>query len=490
AVAAIAAFLWLLRKMHLSKRVSCALTIPALLALMFLTGMTYSVMRAGIMMLIFLLSEILFQRRDSLNSLGIALIVISVVNPYAPQSLSLKLSALSTLGIILCNVYIMPKLTEFFALHEFSRIAEKPVKLLAVTCAAVGFTLPVTVTAFGGYSFAVFPANLFAVPLAEICMICSAFGTLIGLISLSIPNLFAFAAGLGAKLILKIAGILSSLRFLRLSVEYKDACLIMAAVFIFLALAAFMAYSGKKIFPLAGYLAAGIFLFSSVFFAFSDSLDTTLTVFDTGNGSAAYLSSGDDCILLGCGGDSFDGAYAVKKLLGNYKGDTDAVILPGSRAEYTSYLNDVSPLLTGSDIYCDEPGYYLKLLFPGSDIIENADNFSIGDISVSVCRDGGGKSAYIIESKDLNLLYSCDPLFDFSSLPEKSEKCDVMLCRADCAGYPAFDGLKLVVIQADAGRGTAVQDELINKGINAAATAGCGNIVITADSHAVKAERR
>ena len=76
-----AAFLWLLRKMHLSKRVSCALTIPALLALMFLTGMTYSVMRAGIMMLIFLVSEIISQRRDSLNSLGAALIIISVLTP-------------------------------------------------------------------------------------------------------------------------------------------------------------------------------------------------------------------------------------------------------------------------------------------------------------------------------------------------------------------------------------------------------------------------
>ncbi|MBR5112767.1 MAG: ComEC/Rec2 family competence protein, partial [Clostridia bacterium] len=136
-----AAFLWLLRKMHLGKKLSCALTIPALLALMVLTGMTYSVLRAGIMMLIFLVAEIVSQRRDSLNSLGAALIIISVMNPYALQSLSLKLSALSTLGIILCNIYVMPKATEYFADHKSFKITEKPVKLLIITLAAVAFTM-------------------------------------------------------------------------------------------------------------------------------------------------------------------------------------------------------------------------------------------------------------------------------------------------------------------------------------------------------------
>ena len=485
-----AAILWILRKMHLGKKLSCMLTIPALLALIVLTGMTYSVLRAGIMMLIFLVSEIISQRRDSLNSLGAALIIISVLNPYSPQSLSLKLSALSTLGIILCSIYVMPKVTEFYSNRKSLKITEKPVKLLIITAAAAGITLPVTVTAFGGYSFAVFPANLIIVPVAEVCMICSAFGTAIGLISLHIPNLFAFVSGLCAKFILKIAQILSSLKILRLSVGYTDACLIFAGIFIFLALAAFLTYTGRKVFPLAGYLAAFIFVMSSVFFAFSDSLDTTLTVFDTGNGSAAYFRSGDDCILLGCGGDAYDGSYRIKKMLRDFSDETDAVILPEDTADYNSYLRDVSELVQGSIIYCPDPGYALKLAFPADKIVSVPDNFQIGLIKATLYKDGAGNSAYMFESKDMNLLYICEPGIDFASLPGAAKDCDVMLCRA---GYPddiAFNGLKLAVIQAEESRGYAAQEELTDKGLNAAATAGCGDMVITADDHNIKAVRR
>ncbi len=331
---------------------------------------------------------------------------------------------------------------------------------------------------------------LFIVPVAEVCMICSAFGTAIGLISLHIPNLFAFVSGLCAKFILKIAQILSSLKILRLSVGYTDACLIFAGIFIFLALAAFMAYTGRKVFPLAGYLAAFIFVMSSVFFAFSDSLDTTLTVFDTGNGSAAYFRSGDDCILLGCGGDAYDGSYRIKKMLRDFSDETDAVILPEDTANYNSYLRDVSELVQGSIIYCPDPGYALKLAFPADKIVSVPDNFQIGRIKATLYKDGAGNSAYMFESKDMNLLYICEPGIDFASLPGAAKNCDVMLCRA---GYPddiAFNGLKLAVIQAEESRGYAAQEELTDKGLNAAATAGCGDIVITADDHNIKAVRR
>lgn len=67
---------------------------------MAVSGFTYSVMRAGFMMLVMLLGTLLSKQSDSLNSLGIALVILCFVNPYCVMSLGLRLSFLSTLGII------------------------------------------------------------------------------------------------------------------------------------------------------------------------------------------------------------------------------------------------------------------------------------------------------------------------------------------------------------------------------------------------------
>ena len=136
-------------------------------------------------------------------------------------------------------------------------------------------------------------------------------------------------------------------------------------------------------------------------------------MFDTGSGSAAYIRSGDDCILLGCGGDTFHGAYNIKKTLNDYSNETDAVILPEDTADYNSYLSDIGKFLQKADIYCSEPGYALELAFPENKIIAPQASFNSGEIKVTPCSDISGNTAYIIETKDLNLLWICDPGIDF-----------------------------------------------------------------------------
>ena len=57
-------------------------------------------MRAGLMMLVMLLGTLISRQSDSLNSLGAALVILCFINPYCVMSLGLRLSFLSTLGII------------------------------------------------------------------------------------------------------------------------------------------------------------------------------------------------------------------------------------------------------------------------------------------------------------------------------------------------------------------------------------------------------
>ena len=84
---------------------------------MLIAGMTYSVVRAGIMMLIYLLSVVLSRQRDSLNSLGFSVTVIAMENPFSIGALGLQLSVLSTAGLILYFQFLV-------SIQQISHITE------------------------------------------------------------------------------------------------------------------------------------------------------------------------------------------------------------------------------------------------------------------------------------------------------------------------------------------------------------------------------
>ena len=68
---------------------------------MALTGFTSSVIRSGIMMIIYLIGKEFFYESDSLNSLGIAALFMCLPNPYASGDIGMILSFSATLGIII-----------------------------------------------------------------------------------------------------------------------------------------------------------------------------------------------------------------------------------------------------------------------------------------------------------------------------------------------------------------------------------------------------
>ena len=135
------------RKTRIGNKFASLITVIPVVLFMFVSGMTYSVIRAGIMTIIYLFSNVFMRKRDSLNSLGFALMLIAVFNPFAMGSASLQLSALATAGIIFYS--------EFFA-HSVEEKIKKiniiPLRRLMlgvsstfmITLSATAFTLPVS----------------------------------------------------------------------------------------------------------------------------------------------------------------------------------------------------------------------------------------------------------------------------------------------------------------------------------------------------------
>ncbi len=476
------AVLWLLRKIRLGEKLACALTIPAVIFFMLIAGMTYSVMRSGIMMILALLANILFRKSDSLNSLGAALTAILCVNPYAAGNTGLQLSALATLGIVLYSEYIQPKFNEFCNKHSLARAFSAPAGTAAVTLTATAFTLPVTLGVFGRLSLCVLPANLLIIWAAEACMITALIGAAVSLIP-GVFNLPGFVSGVLAKYILKITQLLSGVNFPDITLSERDIYTVLCGVFALCALVALMAYSGKKAVRSGAAVIAALFITVSAFYVYRDRKITAINVLDAGNGCAVLISKGGSSVLVGCGGDSFNGANIISRGISDSGSKLKAVVIPDDKKAYKSFLAAVPEIKETERIYCDG-------IPAGFNKYEN----SFRPLTEKITVDGMNFEFDIRDGKAANCFIHTDDtdaaiVFDTAAKNEKIQNCSVVICPGDYPDAIGFSCLKALIFQADNGRGYDLCSKLSAKGIPAFSTAECGNLIVTAENGAVNTKR-
>ncbi len=159
------------------KRVRAGICIALILFFMAVTGFPFSVVRAGIMCILFLAAQII--RRESLNSLAVALICILVVNPFSASDIGLIMSASTNLGIILLS----DKTTEYLFRRMPGRMRfKRPVRFVCMSLAysfSTGlFILPISILVFGDVSLISPIANLLVAPTASLMLCLSVLATL------------------------------------------------------------------------------------------------------------------------------------------------------------------------------------------------------------------------------------------------------------------------------------------------------------------------
>ena len=152
------------------------LQITVLLLYMGLTGLPFSVFRAGVMFLIMLVGSLLLQPPDSLTALALAAIIIGVQQPFAPCDIGFQLSVCGVLGVLAASA-LAKRQTQFVqvryaARHNQRRQTALPLPLAIVLRAvdavqtavlATLATLPVLLLHGMAASGAAVPANLLVV---------------------------------------------------------------------------------------------------------------------------------------------------------------------------------------------------------------------------------------------------------------------------------------------------------------------------------------
>lgn len=202
---------FLLCRFPIRKAVRNALTALVLVLFLALSGFQPSACRGAAMYGVLLLADSTGRRADSLNSLGLAALLVCLFAPFSGGDLGFALSVLATLGIVVLYRPVYQALVGK-RLAGLARRLWKPVAAsLAVTAAALLGTFPVQLAVFGGLPLLTPLANLLLVFPSTLLLYASFCGAFLSLLPATAPLAapFVWAAGWLARFLLGAAGFLA-----------------------------------------------------------------------------------------------------------------------------------------------------------------------------------------------------------------------------------------------------------------------------------------
>lgn len=174
----------LLLLLRVRRRIAALIATGGVALFVALTGFTVSGLRAGCMCAVLFVGMAIGRQYDGLNALGLALLLITGVNPYAVNDVGLLLSAAGTLGILVLYPLWTRRVTDKVAKnrHWWVRWLRRPCTALGVTLSATLPILPIQAWSFGYISLISPVANVLVVFAATGAMLCVWLGVLLSLV--------------------------------------------------------------------------------------------------------------------------------------------------------------------------------------------------------------------------------------------------------------------------------------------------------------------
>ncbi len=208
------ALLALLKRLKVPRLICGLITAMAVTALIFFIGFSPSLVRAGILCVLVALGSCIRRQADTRNSLGLALLVLLVGDPFAVYDVGLLLSFSATFGLVfvapILREWLMKLLLEGWVRRVWQYVADT----VAVTVSATLATVAVTVLFFRSVSLIGIVANLLMMLPATVLLIAgwlSIFAVAANAVVLYRPLLFV--AGYIAKFLLWVAKALADLPY-------------------------------------------------------------------------------------------------------------------------------------------------------------------------------------------------------------------------------------------------------------------------------------
>ncbi len=481
----------ILKKTKINDRSACVIAAAGILFFMLVSGMTYSVVRSGIMMFIFLFRNMIMRRSDSMNSLGFALSLMAVINPFSIGSVSLQLSALATMGIIFYSLYVEPDIEALInkIKHNIPRKAiDAVIGSLMVTFSATAFTLPLSLMLYRSFNYICFFANLIAVPVSSFCMVISSIAAFFGTVLSVLFNPFTLVGGLSAEFLINFAHKMAEYDFLTFRLNVNQSLILLSGIFVFCIIALFISSFKKPVYSLSVLMVTVLFTVSTVTMSYFNKNETKITVFDVGASTSVLISHKDENMLIGCGGTEFSGPNSITEAIYETGGGIDVAAILSTEEGTDSYSRNVFSEYKPQVLFFDKLPEGVELMTSKTkkynlDKLNLHENISVKseDISNNYC-------VYVC-TEDVSVLICFDPVFDFSLLPSEFQNADLIISKGNFpkseTGYNSAD----LVLISEKERAEYIRKSYLEKGLDMIYTGGEGDIIIRAENGCINIER-
>ncbi len=393
----------------------------AILAYLGASGLAPSVIRAGVMAMVFLVGAALGRPQSGLPGLAAAVIVMTALSPAIARDPGFIMSATATAGIL---AFYLPIATGVRAITRKAGPLTPPewvCQSAALTVSATVATTPVTWVVFGRVSLISPIANVVVPPVFTVAFWCSLLLAVASRISNDAGWMFGLVGYYPLAFIAWCAGSFASLPGAAINVPGRDTSLAVAAyaALVPLALLAYRfpvsgaeepapisqrrAASSRFVFGAAAGAAAVVIL-PGFGWPHGDSDELTVRFFDVGQGDAALIVTPNGRQVLIDGGPSGLGlARSLSDAMPHWDRSIDLVILSHPQEDHMAGLPEVASRY--SVVAVRDAGFtngtatyrYFDQALPGRTTTLAGERFTLDGVDFEILWSGGG-----VDDSELN----------------------------------------------------------------------------------------
>ncbi|MDR1754506.1 MAG: ComEC family competence protein [Eubacterium sp.] len=312
--------------------------LTATLILIVFFNLSISVVRAGIMMLVFYGGELFLRRGDTLNSLGVAILIIIIPFPFACRDIGLLLSAAGTFGVGVVAPHVIQRLS----LSRFNALVKSVAELFLCSVCAYLCTLPLAIVFFEGVSLTAVIINILIQPFFYFGFICMVVFALSG----GYLTLFLYAAGFMSKIMVRMIEFFAGFKYGYIPLNYDFILWWLLISVCFIITVSIIFKKSSKTYK-AALLSVCMLFFMTVVREYQNYPKTSLEVFSDGVYGAVFLREGDSAAVIATGDNQKIHTRIEEYLKENFL--DEAAFLA-----FTENSEIYEPLSTGYIAYSDE----------------------------------------------------------------------------------------------------------------------------------------
>lgn len=290
----------LLSAFRVPEKVRSTVCLIFLILFCIISGFTPSVMRASFMTAVTLVAPFFKRTPDSINSLGLAVAVLLLINPYTLLSISFQLTASATLGVLVASSLDSKilSLIRKIPFNKLRNIASSLLTSILISLFAGLFTMPVSAYYFEVFSLASPISNLLCVQLAFYGMLAGTASVALSFIPVGfIKEIYIFTFKITEfilDVVKELADFVSDFKYCTIPIhkEYLHIGIIISVIFSTVGYLLFKTNKSKWALRLTAVVASLSVLISIFIPLFAPSHKNTITIADCGNGMQLIVRSG------------------------------------------------------------------------------------------------------------------------------------------------------------------------------------------------------